>query len=302
VQRKENRKEKLMACKRALLLTLVLAASLSGGLFSGSFEANAKEKPALDVPYEPTTYGIAAEMLKMANVTSADLLYDLGCGDGRIVIMAAKERKAKGVGVDMDPERIRESRENAQKAGVTHLVRFFEQDLFETKISDATVVMLYLWPEVNLKLRPKLLKELTPGTRIVSHSHTMGEWEDDATRTVEGHTLHFFVVPANVTGTWEWMMNGKQRSSLQLTQRFQEIKGSMTIGEERLPIMNGALRGTNISFSVESKGPGMRGTVSFNGRVVGDTIEGRIMPERTGRTALRWSAARDASTAVSIAE
>lgn len=292
-----------MARKSALLLVpLVLAASLWGGLFCSPCGADVKEKPALDVPYEPTSYGIAEEMLKMADVTAADLVYDLGCGDGRIVIIAAKERGAKGVGVDMDPARIRESRDNAEKAGVTHLVRFFEQNLFETDIRDVTVVMLYLWPEVNLKLRPKLLKELSPGTRIVSHSHTMGEWEDDATRTVEGHTLHFFAVPANVTGTWQWIMTEKQHCSLRLSQKFQKITGSMTIGEERLPIMDATLRGTSLSFSVQGKGAGTKGTISFQGRVLGDTIEGRIVPGKGGRTAVRWSAVREASTAVSIAE
>ena len=284
------------------LLTLILTALPWGGTLSGPYEVNAKEKLELDVPYEPTSYGIAAEMLKMADVTSRDLIYDLGCGDGRIVIMAAKERGAKGVGVDIDPDRIRESEENARRAGVTQLVRFFEQNLFETKISDATVVMLYLWPEVNLKLRPRLLKELKPGTRIVSHSHTMGEWEDDATREVEGHTLHFFVVPANATGTWQWEGPEKQHSSLHLTQKFQRVKGSITIGEETYPIMNCSLRGNNLLFSVERNRPGTQGVLSFRGRILGNTIDGRIMQGKNGRTASRWKAARDASSIVSIAE
>jgi len=284
------------------LLTLILIALLWEGTLSGPHEVSAKEKLELDVPYEPTSYGIAAEMLKMANVTSKDLIYDLGCGDGRIVIMAAKERGAKGVGVDMDPDRIRESKENAKRAGVTQLVRFFEQNLFETNISNATVVMLYLWPEVNLKLRPRLLEELKPGTRIVSHSHTMGEWEDDATREVEGHTLHFFVVPANATGTWQWEGPEKQRGSLHLTQKFQRVKGSITIGEETYPIINCSLRGNNLLFSVERNRPGAQDVLSFQGRILGDTIEGRIMQGRNGRTASLWKATRDATTMVLIAK
>jgi SAM-dependent methyltransferase len=284
------------------LLILIPAALLLAGPLCSHYAAGAKDKPDLDVPYEPTSYGIASEMLNMAKVTSRDLVYDLGCGDGRIVIMAAKERGAKGVGVDMDPDRIRESGENAEQAGVTKLVRFFEQNLFETKISDATVVMLYLWPEVNLKLRPKLLKELKPGTRIVSHSHTMGEWGEDAAVTVEGHTLRFFIVPANVTGTWQWVGPDKQRSALHLNQKFQRVTGSMIIGEETYPITDSSLQGDTIMFSVERSRPGTKQMFSFQGRVVGDTIEGRIRQGRNGRTVSRWKATRDASNTVSIAE
>jgi SAM-dependent methyltransferase len=260
------------------------------------------EKPALDVPYEPTSYGIAKEMLNMAGVTSKDLIYDLGCGDGRIVIMAAKERGARGVGVDLDPERIRESRENAKAAGVTRLIRFFEQNLFDTDISQATVVILYLYPEVNLKLRPKLLRDLKPGTRIVSHSHTMGDWEDDATKRVEGHDLHFFLVPANVTGTWRWDEPDGRGASLSLTQKFQQVKGSMTIGAETHPITDFSLRGETILFRVDRPIQGKKQVFSYEGQVSGDTIQGKITPEGTGHGMHRWKATRDLATRVSIAE
>ena len=126
--------------------------------------------------WEPSTDEIVTAMLKMAKVKKGDIVYDLGCGDGRIVIQAAKQFGVRGVGIDIDPKRIDESNANAQKAGVTNLVKFVEADLFESDIREATVVMLFLWPSVNLKLRPKLLKELKPGTRVVSHSHDMGEW------------------------------------------------------------------------------------------------------------------------------
>ncbi|HME44012.1 MAG TPA: methyltransferase domain-containing protein [Syntrophorhabdales bacterium] len=284
------------------LVMLVLTALLYGGITYKEHEVSAKEKPELDVPYEPTSQGIAEEMLKIADVTSRDLVYDLGCGDGRIVIMAAKERGAKGVGVDMDPDRIRESRENAERAGVTNLVRFYEQNIFETNISNATVVMLYLWPEVNLKLRPKLIKELKPGTRIVSHSHTMGEWSDDATREVEGHTLHFFVVPANASGKWQWMGPEKALSFLQLTQKFQKVQGSITIGGETYPITNCSLRGNNLLFSMERNRSDAQEIISFQGSISGNTIEGRIMQGRSGRAVSRWQATRDPSTIAPIAE
>jgi ribosomal protein L11 methylase PrmA len=138
---------------------------------------------------------VVAEMLKVANVTSKDVVYDLGSGDGRIVITAAKERGAQGVGIDIDPQRIKEAEENARQAGVTDKVKFLQKDLFETDISPATVVTLYLLPNLNLRLRPKLFKELKPGTRIVSHSFDMGDWKPDQTIDVNGRSVYFWVIP-----------------------------------------------------------------------------------------------------------
>jgi len=137
----------------------------------------AKKKRPLDVPYVPTTEAAVAEMLKLGKVSKSDILYDLGCGDGRIVIAAAKTYGARGVGIDIDPDRIKEARENAKKAGVEHLVRFEEKDLFEADFREATVVTLFLLPRINLKLQPKLLKDLKPGTRVVSNTFDMGEWK-----------------------------------------------------------------------------------------------------------------------------
>jgi len=284
------------------LLMAILAIPALGGC---AFSNPPKEPPknlALDVPYEPTSYGIAKEMLNMAGVTSKDLIYDLGCGDGRIVIMAAKERGARGIGVDLDPQRIRESKENAEAAKVSHLVRFFEQNLFDTDIRQATVVMLYLYPEVNLRLRPKLLKDLKPGTRIVSHSHTMGDWEDDATKTVEGHILHFFVIPANANGTWRWDEPDGRGASLSLTQKFQRVKGSMTLGAETYPITDCVLRGETIHFRVERPIQGNKQAFSYEGQISGNAIQGKITPGGPGYGAIPWKATRDLSTIVSIAE
>jgi tRNA G37 N-methylase Trm5 len=152
-----------------------------------------------EVPFVPTRERVVDEMLKVANVGKNDVLYDLGSGDGRIPITAAKRFGTRGVGVDIDPDRIRESRENAAKAGVSDRVKFFQQDLFETDIKEATVVTLYLLPDVNLRLRPKLLSELKPGTRVVSHNYDMGDWKPLKTITLklpEGeHTVYFWVVP-----------------------------------------------------------------------------------------------------------
>ncbi|WP_162052625.1 SAM-dependent methyltransferase [Pontibacter pamirensis] len=148
----------------------------------------------LDVPYVPTRQVVVDAMLDIAKVSENDVLYDLGCGDGRIVVTAAKERGATGTGVDIDPERIAEANANAREANVTDKVRFVEGNLFEMDLSEATVVTLYLLPKVNMQLRPKLL-QLKPGTRIVSHAFDMGDWEPDQTIQVDGSTIHFWTVP-----------------------------------------------------------------------------------------------------------
>ena len=144
----------------------------------------AQRKP--DVPYAPTPHHIVAEMLQLARIQSGDVIYDLGCGDGRIVIAAVRQFGARGVCVDIDPQRIVESRANAEQAGVAGQIRFLTQDLFETDISDATVVALFLWPHINLKLRPKLWRDLKPGTRVVSYIHDMGDWKPVESRRVDG--------------------------------------------------------------------------------------------------------------------
>jgi SAM-dependent methyltransferase len=146
-------------------------------LFTSLAVAQPKHDP--DVPYVPTTEEAVKAMLKLADVKSSDFVYDLGCGDGRIVITAAKEYGAHGVGIDINPERIAEAKQNAKKAGVENLVRFEENDLFDADIHEATVVTLFLLNSVNEKLRPKLLKDLKPGTRIVSNTFGMGDWKPD---------------------------------------------------------------------------------------------------------------------------
>jgi len=150
-----------------------------------------------DVPYVPSPNNVVEGMLKLAGVHKGDKVYDLGCGDGRIVIAAAQQFGARGFGVDINPERIDEATANAKKAGVEKLVTFKEGDLFDADIHDATVVTLYLLPDVNLRLRPKLMKDLAPGTRVVSHSFTMGDWKPDKEAEVEGRRLYLWIVPAH---------------------------------------------------------------------------------------------------------
>jgi SAM-dependent methyltransferase len=160
-------------------------------------------KHQLDVPYVPTTEEAVKAMLKLADVKKTDIVYDLGCGDGRIVIAAAKEYGAHGVGIDINPERIQEAQENAKKAGVENLVRFEENDLFDADIHEATVVTLFLLNSVNLKLRPKLLRDLKPGTRVVSNTFHMGDWKPEKEQTLDdtgddiglSHKFFLWIVP-----------------------------------------------------------------------------------------------------------
>ncbi|WP_432713375.1 SAM-dependent methyltransferase [Pedobacter sp.] len=154
----------------------------------------AQQKPVLDVPYVPTRQAVVDGMLKLANVKKGDVLYDLGCGDGRIVVTAARDYGATGMGFDIDPDRIAEAKANAVSAGVSDKVKFVQANLFETDLSKATVITLYLLPDVNMKLRPKILA-LKPGTRIVSHAFDMGDWKPDRTEMIEGATVHYWTVP-----------------------------------------------------------------------------------------------------------
>lgn len=152
-----------------------------------------------DVVYVPTPQEVVNEMLALAKVTKNDVIYDLGSGDGRIPITAAQKFGTRGVGIDINPERIREARANAKKAGVTDRVKFLQQDLFQTDISDASVVTLYLLPQLNVKLRPQLFKQLKPGTRVVSHDFDMGDWKPDrVVQTKEGSTIYLWTIPKEV--------------------------------------------------------------------------------------------------------
>src|SRR5438128_351730 len=165
------------ACSR--IAVLILTASLAAAQ-----DSQARRQP--DVPFVPTTDEAVQAMLKLAGVKKSDTVYDLGCGDGRIVIAAAKNYGAHAVGIDIDPQRIREAKENAKKAGVESLVRFEQNDLFKADFRPATVVTLFLLPEVNLRLRPKLLEDLKPGTRIVSNTFDMGDWKPEKEFIVGG--------------------------------------------------------------------------------------------------------------------
>jgi trans-aconitate methyltransferase len=187
--------------RRPLVLSaLVLAVTLAVASAAVVAQPLKPLEKSPEVPYVPTNEKVVEEMLKVAKVGKNDVLFDLGSGDGRIPITAAKRWGTRGFGVDIDPDRIKEARENATKAGVADKVKFMQQDLFDTDIKTATVVTLYLLPEVNMRLRPKLLADLKPGTRVVSHNYDMGDWKPLQTITVKlpdgDHTVYYWVVPA----------------------------------------------------------------------------------------------------------
>jgi SAM-dependent methyltransferase len=262
-----------------------------------------------DVNYVPTPEEVVIEMLNMAQVAQNDIVYDLGCGDGRIVITAAKVFGARGVGVDIDPVRIKESNENARKAGVTNRVKFIEQDLFKTDISEATVVTLYLYPELNLQLRPKLFRELRPGTRIVSHEFDMEDWKPDNMGTVRNVKLYYkpnptvkdthyyyWVIPADVAGTWRWTLTtptGIRDYALRLDQQFQEISGHVNIKGQEIPIADARLIGDQLSFTFRDKTDQQNAVMRLNGRISSDTIQGNVEVQGGPlKGSYRWTARR----------
>ena len=226
------------------------------------------QEPALDAPYVPTEHVIVERMLEMGDVGPDDFVIDLGSGDGRILIAAAKEHGARGLGVDIDPARIRDSRINARAAGVEDQVEFRQQDLFRTPIAPADVLTLYLTPEINLQLRPRILSEMRPGTRVVSHAFDMGEWRWDERALVESANVYMWIVPADVEGAWTLTAGGTE-ARLDLEQEFDNLEGTVTIGDRTSPISEGEVSGETIRF-VADLGGGRR---LFRGRVVDGRIE-----------------------------
>lgn len=227
-----------------------------------------------DVVWVPTPEALVEKMLDMAKVTPKDFVIDLGSGDGRTVIAAAK-RGALAMGIEYNPDMVELSKRNAAAAGVSDKATFVKADIFESDFSKATVITMFLLPSLNLQLRPKIL-DLAPGTRVVSNSFTMENWQDDDTVTLAEDctswcTAHFWIVPAKVGGTWR-LPSG----TLTLTQEFQMITG--TLGST--PITGGRLRGSEITFTV--------GDAVYSGRVNGDSMQGTIK----GGSGGKWSATR----------
>ena len=207
-----------------------------------------------DAPYVATPHDVVDAMLELAQPKAGEVLYDLGCGDGRIVIAAAKKYGVTGVGVDIDPERIEECNENARAGGVTDRVRFVVDDLFKMDFRDADIVTLYLSQGINNRLRPQLLEQLEPGTRVVSHSFNMADWRSDreAAGKAGGGNAYLWIVPSRVAGTHAVTLDGRP-ATLDLAQRFQEVTGTATIDGKRIEIRDGRLRGRELTFTADGK-------------------------------------------------
>jgi hypothetical protein len=225
-------------------------------------------RPKLDAPYVVTDYDVVDAMLAMAQVRPDDYVIDLGTGDGRIPIAAARSHGARGLGVDIDPVRIREATNNAGAAGVAHRVTFREQDLFATPLGEADVLTLYLTAEVNLRLRPRILSQMRPGARVVSHDFAMGDWRPDRRQRVDSTTIYLWVVPARAAGRWTLTADGRT-ATLDLRQQYQRLEGTISAGGRTSRVEQGQVGGARIRF-VASLGDGRQ---VFEGRVAGNRIE-----------------------------
>ncbi len=219
-----------------------------------------------EVPFVPTPHALVQRMLDLAEVGAADYLIDLGCGDGRIAVAAAR-RGARALGVDLDPLRIQEAAAAARIAGVEARVRFRRQDLFRTPIFDATVVTLYLLPEINIRLRPRLLTELRPGARIVSHAFDMGDWRAEAEERLDGRRIFLWIVPAVAGGSWALTEAGGATGTLEIEQRYQEISGTLTANGRAAELGEAVLSGTELRFV--AGGRAWRGTID-GAEIVGE--------------------------------
>lgn len=254
-----------------------------------------------DVPFVPTPYVVIEEMLRLAGVTAQDFVMDLGSGDGRVLITAAKKFGARGIGVDLDGELVAESIEAAAAAGVTDRVKFLQQDLFKTDISQATVITMYLLPGVMMRLRPALLN-LKPGTRLVSHDFRLEDWNPDVTTQIRKNAF-LWIVPAKVAGKWDMTFNLPSADSsaasahtvtLELRQKFQEVDGLGRFDGRHAQVWESRLTGDQLSFViVDDRDRDHEASLYFEGRVSGDVIEGRFR-RGTGstQTVHNWRAVR----------
>jgi SAM-dependent methyltransferase len=261
------------------------------------------EEKELDAPYVPTPQVVVDHMLELAGVKPGDRVIDLGSGDGRLVIAAARKYGANGIGIEIDPRLVQRSNEAARRAGLADRVKFLQQDLFETDFSEANVLTLYLLPDVNLALRPKILADMKPGARVVSHDYGMREWRPDAEETIPApdktvgarkeSMVYLWIVPARVAGEWDLEIDagGKRRHlPLSLSQQYQILSGTVAVpGGGKLPISDARLRGEELRVKLPG---GIVGNepLELVGRVNGDRLSGTA--RRADREIAVWSARR----------
>lgn len=272
-----------MRCQ-SVMFWKMLSALVLASVFVPVRASAAGDQPS--VPYVPTPQAVVERMLAMSKVTAQDYLIDLGSGDGRIVVTAAKKYGTRGFGVDLNPVRIDEANANARKHGVTDKAAFYQRNLFDTDLSQATVITMYLLPRVNLQLRPRLL-ELKPGTRLVSHDFDMGDWKADQYVRMDAidkfsgaggdSDIYFWVVPAKVAGAWSSRLTpaGKAHAyEFAFEQKYQVISGTVRVNGRAVNIRNAKLNGAALSFDFTADLDGMPVKHEFSGRVDGDRIIG----------------------------
>lgn len=223
----------------------------------------------LDVPFVPSDDAVIAAMLELARLGQDDILYDLGSGDGRIVVAAAREYDCRAVGIEIDPLRIADAMGYAGHNGVEYLVDFAEGDIFTSDFSEATVVTLYLLDSINLQLRPRLLAELRPGSRIVSHAFGMGDWKADEVLEMGGIKIRKWVVPAAVAGQWEWEAMDGTPFRAELRQKFQKVAGRVWRDGNPVKITHASLVGTCLELDLK----GRSGEYAFNLHFAGNRLE-----------------------------
>ena len=242
-----------------------------------------------DVIWVPTPDDVVERMLTMAQVTPNDNVWDLGAGDGKIAIMAARKFGARATGIEYNPDMVKHANDNAQKAGVAGTgqgkATIRHGDIFATDFTSATVITLYLLPALNMKLRPQILS-MRPGTRVVSHSFSMEDWEADEISSVDGRRAYFWLVPANVMGGWS-LDAGTQKVDISLEQTFQKITGTVTLGPVHAGLREARLRGSNISFAYLDQ-TGLRR--DFSGRITGGKMEGTFRDEKGAEG--KWTATK----------
>lgn len=261
----------------------------SGIFFLLLFAASGAGAQNLDVPFVPTTESVVEVMLDLADIRPGDYVIDLGSGDGRIVIAAAK-RGATGHGIDIDPRRIKEARENAVNEGVADKVLFIQEDLFKTDFSKASVVTMYLLNSVNLKLRPHLLEKLRPGTRVVSHDFSMDEWEPDKFRQEGYSDIYYWVIPADANGSWGFKSGGKS-FTMSVKQDFQKVAITLRSGGTSYQVSEGVLSGERIGFTATDATQNNK--MVFSGRIDGDNIVGTLQVREGNEGRIEdWNARR----------
>jgi len=241
-----------------------------------------------DVIWVPTPDEVVDRMLTMAQVKPGDTVYDLGAGDGKIAIAAAKKFGARSYGVEYNPDMAKYAQTNAQKAGVAGKATIINGDIFATDFSKATVITMYLLPSLNIKLRPTIL-QMRPGTRVVSHSFTMDDWLPDETSSISGRQAFFWIVPASVNGKWSVELTGgaSEKLDLMIEQRFQKIEGWAQLGQVQAGLRDPMLRGSEIYFMFVDQAGVKR---NFAGRVDGGRMEGSFRGDNGSEG--RWTATR----------